>query len=484
MNISKKLMIIVMLTVVEVSITIFSAFEIAKGARFHQLNFLHLKYINQLTKSVKTIKKDAFVDIDRIKLDVLAIKQQPIDCLQEINVLNKMIMEIIGTHQVVTICERDIEVADEVLASIVRYQREDIEYQQFLVGLNDALYKFNVHSELFEEPIRKTVSFILLTLIPLVLIISLFNIILISYLSRTISSSIHNLTTLLSSKAERDIDLDADLEKNTTSELRALIIAARQRIKSDFLNLENNLELQDIVNTQTASLQQANDELAQFAYRASHDLKSPLSGAKSLAKFVIKDIEAGDFDEASNNANIIYQQMEKLENLVVDILLLAKADIGSEDVNTIDFEQLIVDMEERLAWLMKGNPCVLETSILLSRSVISEKARFAQVIENMVSNSFKYYDKNKKSSYVKCSIFDTNDELIIIVEDNGIGIPEKHHHEVFDMFKRFHIETSVGSGLGMALVKKHIDYLKGIILLESSAKGTTFKITLPMDNLS
>ena len=476
-------MIIVILTVVEVSITIFSAFEIAKGARFHQLNFLHLKYINQLTKSVNSIQEDTPIDLDQIELDILAIKQQPIDCLQEINTLNQIVMKIIETYQAVTICETDINVANDILLSLDNHRRGDLDRKRFLVSLNDALHKFNLHSVNFEEPIRKTVEFILLTLIPLVLMISLFNIILISYLSRTISSSIHNLTSLLSSKTGTDVDLDSDLEKNTTSELRALIIAARQRIKGDLLNLENNLELQDIVNAQTSSLQQANDELAQFAYRASHDLKSPLSGAKSLAQFVIKDIEAGNTEEASSNAGVIYQQMEKLENLVVDILLLAKADIGSEDVKAIDFEQLIVDMEERLAWLMKGNPCVLETSILLSRPVVSEKARFTQVIENLVSNSLKYYDKNKKSSYVKCSIFDSSDKLIIEVKDNGIGIPEKHHHEIFDMFKRFHVETTTGSGLGMALVKKHIEYLQGTILFESSTAGTMFKVTLPMDDL-
>jgi signal transduction histidine kinase len=66
------------------------------------------------------------------------------------------------------------------------------------------------------------------------------------------------------------------------------------------------------------------------------------------------------------------------------------------------------------------------------------------------------------------------------VSDNGIGIPEKHQAEVFDMFKRFHVEKSTGSGLGMALVKKHIEYLKGDISFTSSKDGTVFTITIPM----
>lgn len=480
MNISKKLMLIVILTTVEVSITVFSAFEIAKGAKFHQLNFLHLKYINQLSKSIGKIETGEPINTNRLESDILAIKQQPIDCLEEVNILNKLIMEFIKTDQALTICEQDIIVADSALLSLEKYRNGTINNKDFLTSLKLALHDFNEHSENFEEPIRKTVSFILITLIPLVLIISLFNILFISYLSRTISSSIRNLTTLLLTKSKDNINLDDDLEKNTTGELKALIIAARQRIQEDFLNLENSKELQAIVDTQTASLQQANDELAQFAYRASHDLKSPLSGAKSLAQFVIQDIQTGDTEEASNNAKIIYQQMEKLEALVVDILSLAKADISSEDTTPIDFTQLMIDMKERLAWLMNDNPCTLETNINLSKPITSDKARFAQIIENVISNGLKYYDKDKPSPYVKCDIFDTSDTLTIIVSDNGIGIPEKHQAEVFDMFKRFHVEKSTGSGLGMALVKKHVEYLNGDISFTSSKDGTVFTITIPM----
>ncbi|MEM5546553.1 HAMP domain-containing sensor histidine kinase [Pseudoalteromonas fuliginea] len=483
MNITKKLMLIVILTTAEVSITVFSAFEIAKGAKFHQLNFLHLKYINQLTKTVKKIKNDTPVDINTIEFDILAIKQQPIDCLDEVNYLNRVIMKVIKTDQALTICENDIEIADKALLSVTQYKKGELSRDDFLLNLNVALDGFNQHSEMFEEPIRKTVSFILSTLIPLVLIISLFNIILISYLSRTISSSIRNLTILLTSKPEDSTNLDDELDKNTTGELKALVIAARQRIKDDLLNIENSIELKAIVNSQTASLQQANDELAQFAYRASHDLKSPLSGAKSLAQFVIQDIEAGDIKEACQNAKIIYQQMEKLETLVVDILLLAKADIGNENEELIDFNQLITDMEERLAWLMKDNPCTLTTNINLSTPIKSEKARFAQIIENLISNGLKYYDTNKDAPYVHCDIFNEQETFNITVTDNGIGIPDKHQSEVFDMFKRFHVETSSGSGLGMALVKKHIEYLDGEISLQSSNSGTTFKITIPMDKL-
>ncbi|MBH0040093.1 sensor histidine kinase [Pseudoalteromonas sp. SWN166] len=484
MNISRKLMLIVILTAAEVSITIYSAFEIAKGAKFHQLNFLHLKYAQQLTKSVKKIENDIPIDINTIESDILLIRQLPIECIDEINPLNLAIMKAINTDHMLTICQNDIKIADKALLSVDQYKKAELSRDDFLLNLNVSLNGFNISSELFEEPIRKTVSFILMTLIPLVLIISFFNIIFITYLSRTISSSIRNLTLLLSSKPESNINLDDELDIKTSGELKALVIAARQRIKNDLLNIENSIELKEIINSQTASLQQANDELAQFAYRASHDLKSPLSGAKSLAHFVIEDIKAGDIEEASQNALIIYQQMEKLETLVVDILLLAKAEIGNEDRNIIDFNQLIIDMKERLTWLMQDNPCTLKTTINLSVPIKSEKARFAQIIENLISNGLKYYDRDKDAPFVHCDIFNEQENFIIIVTDNGIGIPQKHQSEVFDMFKRFHADTSSGSGLGMALVKKHIEYLNGEISLQSSAEGTAFKIIIPMDKLT
>ncbi|WP_024610694.1 HAMP domain-containing sensor histidine kinase [Pseudoalteromonas sp. TB64] len=483
MNISKKLMLIVILTTAEVSITVYSAFEIAKGAKFHQLNFLHLKYVHQLTKSVKKIENNIPIDINTIESDILLIRQQPIGCIEEINFLNHAIMKAINTDHTLTICENDIEIANETLLSLDRYRKGELSREAFLLNLNTSLNGFNKNSEMFEEPIRKTVSFVLMTLIPLVLIISFFNIIFISYLSRTISSSIRNLTLLLSSKPDSTINLDDELDIKTSGELKALVIAARQRIKNDLLNIENSIELKEIINSQTASLQQANDELAQFAYRASHDLKSPLSGAKSLANFVIEDIKAGETEEASRNALVIYQQMEKLETLVVDILLLAKAEIGNEDRDVIDFNQLIIDMKERLTWLMKDNPCTLETTINLSVPVKSEKARFAQIIENLISNGLKYYDRDKDAPYVHFDISNEQEQLIITVTDNGIGIPEKHQSEVFDMFKRFHAETSNGSGLGMALVKKHVEYLNGEISLHSTNTGTTFEIIIPMDKL-
>ena len=484
MNISKKLHLIVALTILEISITLFSALEIAKGAKFHQLNFLHLKYYTEFSELLYKINDGRPIIASEIESAILNVKQQPIECIEEINAINKFVMRTINTIDALDICIKDIKDADKALTSLSKFSSQEINRAQLLLDLTHALKQFKINSENFDSPINKTVSFLLKTLIPLVLLISIFNIIFITYLSRTISGSIKGLTSLLSSKPADNLNLDASIEKNTSGELKELMIAAKKRIKEEFLNLENNKELEEIVNKKTISLKKANEELTQFAYRTSHDLKAPLSSSKVLAQFISMDIDDGNLSEAKENANKISKQMEKLETLVVDILLLAQADLDSNEALPIDFDQLIIDIQERLSWLRKDNPCSIDINISLSRLITSEKIRFSQIIENLLSNALKYYDTNKVTPNVKLDIYNNEDTILIDISDNGIGIPEEYQSEVFTMFKRFHPDRSNGSGLGMTIVKKHIDYLGGTITFESSKQGTIFKIIIPMDGMN
>lgn len=484
MNISKKLHLIVALTIIEISITLFSALEIAKGAKFHQLNFLHLKYYTEFSELLYKINDGRPIITSEIESAILNVKQQPIECIDEINAINKFVMRTINTIDALDICIKDIKDAEKALTSLSKFSSQEINRAQLLLDLTHALKQFKINSENFDSPINKTVSFLLKTLIPLVLLISIFNIIFITYLSRTISGSIKGLTTLLSSKPADNLDLDASLEKNTSGELKELMIAAKKRIKGELLNLENNKELEEIVNKKTISLQKANEELTQFAYRTSHDLKSPLSSSKVLAQFISMDIDEGNLSEAKENADKISKQMEKLETLVVDILLLAQADLDSNEALPIDFDQMMIDIQERLSWLRKDNSCSIDINISTSKLIASEKIRFSQIIENLLSNALKYYDTDKVTPYVKLDIYNNEDTIFIDISDNGIGIPEEYQSEVFTMFKRFHPDRSNGSGLGMTIVKKHIDYLGGTITFESSKQGTIFKIIIPMDGIN
>lgn len=473
MNISRKLLIIVCLTVIEVSITIWTTLEIASGAKLHQLNFLHLKYDLEFSELISGYERGEKIDIDELRRSVMLIKQQPLDCMAAMNVVNETIMKAIDTYSAVVLCEKDIKDADLVLMYMDQYANKQLDRSDFIHFLKVASKKFSDASSNFEKPIEKTVSFILRTLIPAIIIISLLNIIFITYLSRTITGSIANVIALLSSKSQDPSEINKKIENSVTGELKELLKISKLRIKNDLLNIETSKELQRIVAERTRSLQQVNDELAQFAYRASHDLKAPLSSSKSLLKFIDADIEDGEFDEAQANVKKVHYQLDKLERLVSDILSLTKAELADNKKEKINIDSIVNAIKCRLAWMIEEKKCTITTNILIDSPIYSEEVRFVQIFENIISNSIKYASPLRPLN-IMVTAFSKNDRVYFKVADNGVGIPENYWPDMFKLFKRFHPDIGFGSGLGLSIVKKHSDYLNGIISFDSSDEGTTF----------
>lgn len=219
-----------------------------------------------------------------------------------------------------------------------------------------------------------------------------------------------------------------------------------------------------------------NDELSQFSYRTSHDLKAPLVTIRGLSNAMVEDINEGDYEEVKGNAIYIGTFVHKLEHLVTDILNLTKADLEVSEKESVDLEEIIGEIKERLKSIYIDTNVEIGVAIDPLANLIVSKARITQVLENLISNSIKYRDNNKHRSFVKISSKKVNNTTLITVEDNGIGIPLKHQHNVFQMFQRFHPNISFGSGLGMYIVKKHLNNMTAEINLESSEKGTIIKI--------
>lgn len=475
-------MFIVVLTILEVSLTIWSIFEISKGATFHQLNSLHLKYSAVFSDQVLGIEKGAKLNTLLLKNTINDIRDQPVQCIEEVNVVNKLIMRQIGTYHALDICKQDVEAADDAIALLNQYNQNDLSKGDLITELKSYVHIFNENSALFEKPITKTVSFIMNTMIPLVIFISLFNIIFITYMSRNITGSINDVIRLLTNKKNKN-NLDVEINNNVTGELKILLDVAKNKLTEELIMTEVNEKLEYMVSQRTLSLTRANDELALFAYRASHDLKAPLSSSKNLAEFIIQDINDEKFDRAKGDAKKISDQMVKLEELIIGILALTEADFAEKELTDIDLSAILADIKLRSEELLTINNCSLKTSIQLNGAMKSQAIRITQILENLITNGIKYCDQKKDERFVDINIVENENSYIINVEDNGLGIPEERQNEAFQMFKRFHPTTSFGSGLGMAIVKKHIDYMKGTIEMNSSALGTKFTVTLPKENV-
>jgi signal transduction histidine kinase len=476
-------MIIVLLTFFEISLTLWSVFEIAKGATFHQLNFLHLKYNATFSREVLNLENGSPLDIPQLRTNIDNIRQQPVECLKEVDVLNKVIMQQIGTAYALELCEKDIRDADRAIGYVEQYVLGKIDRDNLVVELRVSELAFNENSVLFEKPITQTVSFIMSTMIPLIICISFFNILFITYMSRNITGSINDVINLLSRTNSKE-NLETEINKNVSGELKTLLDVAKKRLTKELVVTEVNQNLESLVKQRTSSLTRANEELAQFAYRASHDLKAPLTSTKRLAQFIKQDIRAGQLDAAADDSDKIVTQMTKLEELVIGILALTEADFIEQGVVDIDFQSILSDISASNSELLAENGCAFEQDINISQPMKSEKVRVVQILENLATNAIKYYDPNKKQPFVKTRVNEKADSYIVKVEDNGLGIPEGRQGEVFQMFKRFHPNVSYGSGLGMAIVKKHVDSMQGSIEMVTSDAGTIFTIVFPKEKLS
>lgn len=225
-------------------------------------------------------------------------------------------------------------------------------------------------------------------------------------------------------------------------------------------------------------LMTANEELGQFSYRTSHDLKGPLVTVKSLSDFMVEDIADGNYEEVNKNAFVIQEHVTKLARLVEDILNLAKADLGFLETTKIDIDEIFSEVKKKLKGLYQDSDIVFMEAYNHNHDLFASRVRITQILENLFSNSIKYRDKEKKETQIKLTTHSDEMYFYIKLEDNGLGIPVEFQDHVFNMFERFHQNISFGSGLGMYIIKKNIDKMDAQINFESSSAGTTFKIKL------
>lgn len=226
-------------------------------------------------------------------------------------------------------------------------------------------------------------------------------------------------------------------------------------------------------------LQEKNEELSQFGYRTSHDLRSPLIAINGLCECVLLDIADGDFDEANTNVARIKERSQVLSTLVNDILSLARADLAEEEVSAIDTPALLNKLNAMVQELATEKSVALDFEDTADETLYSQPTRLTQVLYNLVTNSIKYSDASKSNRFVKIRISSENSGYSIAIEDNGLGIPEKFQNRLFERFQRFHPQAAQGSGLGLSIVKSNLDRLNASIEFSSSENGTKFKIWLP-----
>ena len=239
--------------------------------------------------------------------------------------------------------------------------------------------------------------------------------------------------------------------------------------------------LRDISERKAAeeALLQANTELEEFAYRTSHDLRSPLISSIGLLDLIKQAVQDDNKVFATEGLDKVQSSLQALEDLVESILTLSKNKNTQEEIVEINIEELVQKTLDKLSH-MQDFECIDFECVLHCKKMNSQLNRIQNILENLVSNAIKYQDPNESQPFIKIETRKEQDVFILSVIDNGLGVPENRHKDLFKMFKRIHPKVSYGSGLGLYMINKSADILRGTIEYIPLEKGSKFTLIIPL----
>jgi len=307
-------------------------------------------------------------------------------------------------------------------------------------------------------PITGTIFLIILATVSFILLKSIVNPI--TALTKTFTKLAHNEETLIPTYELEDelgnFTKAATVFKHTNARTKELLR------KSQTLTVK--LEKKQI------ELTRSNDELEQFVYTVSHDLKSPLVTSMGFIGIIRKLAAEGKLEEAISKLDKVASSNERMNQLISDLLDLSR-------VGRINFDTKDVDLNE----LLNSRLIKSELKLIIKKNlptIFGNESRILQIFENVISNTIKYA-KNPNGTTLEIGSIDSKDSYLIYCKDNGNGIEKKYHKKIFSLFYRLE-NSSDGTGVGLAIIEKIMKFHNGTVWVESQiGDGATFWFKFP-----
>jgi PAS domain S-box-containing protein len=233
-------------------------------------------------------------------------------------------------------------------------------------------------------------------------------------------------------------------------------------------------QIERALQQRTAELSRSNQDLEQFAYVASHDLKAPLRAIEVLVEWLHEDLAGYEQGEVQENLGLLKQRTARLNRLLDDLLAYSRAGRDSGEVEVLDTHQLVTD----IATLLDPPPGMrIEEDASLPR-LLTRRAPLEQVLRNLVNNAIKHHPT--RQGVIRVYAERRGEQALFAVEDDGAGIPPQFSEKVFQMFQTLKPRDEVeGSGMGLAIVKRLVELHGGRIWFHPGrdGRGTVFKFT-------
>ena len=223
-------------------------------------------------------------------------------------------------------------------------------------------------------------------------------------------------------------------------------------------------------------LEEKNKELEHFAYVVSHDLKAPLRGIYNLAHFIESDLKSNQLSEIPGYLKTLYGRAKRMDNLIEGILNYTKIGMVESNKEEIDLNKLVREIFNDLN-TSEQFQLKLENRLPV---VFGVSAMMQQLFANLIGNAIKFNDKTE--GILEIDGVKVNGGYRFVVADNGPGISEEYHEKVFQVFQTLSArDTFESTGIGLSIVRKIIDELKGTVTIEANEpEGVRFVIFLPL----
>lgn len=256
----------------------------------------------------------------------------------------------------------------------------------------------------------------------------------------------------------------------------------QQKLTEELQDLTGKIEAEIYQRARTVAessrqLKEANAELESFSYTVSHDLRAPLRALQGFATALQEDFASALPEGAQRYCSRIVTAAQRMEQLVDDLLAYSRMSRSEVHLKPVELGVLVdrtidtlsAQIEQRGASVLKqGNfPFVLAHRVLLS-----------QALHNLLGNALKFMPEGVVPQ-VRVRAEDRGAQVRLVVDDNGIGVPEEFHDRIFKVFERLHGDDAYsGTGIGLAIVRRAAERMGGAVGVESTPTGSRFWIAL------
>jgi len=249
-------------------------------------------------------------------------------------------------------------------------------------------------------------------------------------------------------------------------------VITKKEIENEKIRIE--LLHQKFQNDSSEKLKKANIELQQFAYIVSHDLKAPLKAITSLADWIEEDLGTAASESIKKNMNLLKIRINRMEALITGVLEYSRIGKVIENTEHVDVNLLLTELIDSISPPATFNIAIKENMPVLT----TQKTKLQQVFSNLISNAVKF---NNNPLGGKVTIDCNTDKIgyCFSVEDNGPGIEQEYHEEIFKIFQTLQSRDKIEStGIGLSIVKKIVEEQGGKVWVESQkGKGVKFLFT-------